>query len=158
MAQKIDNGNVLGRYGDNFDTHPDWRHDIFVQAQSLMPDVGDIKSGKAEKFVKRAYEQNYWHTEDRLAAEQEKFVEDDPINNTPDLGDLNYRRMEYPIQKKPNGKGAEEDREEAEKREVLDKDEVLDLLKNRYSICSTASAWGNEPITQEDYKDQIKLR
>jgi hypothetical protein len=66
--------------------------------------------------------------------------------------------MEYPIQKKPNGKGAEEDREEAEKREVLDKEEVLNLLKNRYSICSTASAWGNEPITQEDYKDQIKLR
>jgi hypothetical protein len=62
MAQKINSGNVLGMYGTNFDTHPDWRHDIYVQTQSLIPGVMDIKSGKAEKFFKRAEEQMYWHT------------------------------------------------------------------------------------------------
>ena len=71
----------------------------------------DIKSGKAEDFVKRAETQMYWHTEDRLAAEQDKFLENDPVNNTPGRGQKNYRRMEYDITKNPNGKGAEEDRE-----------------------------------------------
>lgn len=158
MAQNINSGNVLAQIGTNFDTHPDWRHDIYVQTQSLMPDVGDIKSGKAAKFVERAATQNYWHTEDRLAAEQEKFIEDDVVNNTPGRGHRNYRRMEYDILKKPNGKGAEEDRAEADEREVLDKDEVINLMQQRYSICTTASAWGNEPIKQKDYDDQIKLR
>lgn len=159
MAQKINSGNVLGMYGTNFDTHPDWRHDIYVQTQSLIPGVMDIKSGKAEQFVKRAEEQMYWHTEDKLAELQDKFLEDDMVNNTPGRGQKNYRRMEYDITKNPNGKGAEEDRKAAEDKKVLTKDEVVDLLNNvRYSICSTASAWGNEPIKQKDYQDQIKLR
>lgn len=159
MAQKINSGNVLGMYGTNFDTHPDWRHDIYVQTQSLIPGVMDIKSGKAEKFVKRAEEQMYWHTEDKLAELQDKFLEDDMVNNTPGRGQKNYRRMEYDITKNPNGKGAEEDRKAAEEKEVLTKDKLMDLLNNvRYSICSTASAWGDEPIKQKDYQDQIKLR
>lgn len=159
MAQNINSGNVLAMYGTNFDTHPDWKHDIFVQTQSLIPGVSDIKSGKADSFVKRAETQMYWHTEDKLAEEQEKFLENDPVNNTPGRGQLNYRRMEYDIKKNPNGKGAEEDRTEAENRKVLSKDELMDILNNvRYTICSTASAWGNEPIKQKDYQDQIKLR
>ena len=159
MAQKIDSGNVLGMYATNFDTHPDWKHDIYVQTQSLIPGVMDIKSGKANDFVKRAETQMYWHTEDRLAAEQDKFLENDPVNNTPGRGQKNYRRMEYDITKNPNGKGAEEDREEAENREVLTKAELMNILNNvRYTVCSTASAWGDKPIQQKDYQDQIKLR
>jgi len=159
MAQNINSGNVLGMYGTNFDTHPDWKHDIYVQTQSLFPGVSDIKSGKAEKFVKRAATQMYWHTEDRLAAEQDKFLEDDPINNTPGRGQRNYRRMEYDIVENPNGKGAEKDRKAAEEKKELTNAEVVDMLnKFKYTMCSTASAWGNEPIKQKDYQDQIKLR
>ncbi|MCQ2123344.1 MAG: hypothetical protein MJZ25_04085 [Fibrobacter sp.] len=145
--------------GGNFDTHPDWKHDIFLQVQSLVPGVGDIKSGKADSFVKRAYTQNWWHTEDRLAEEQDKFRENDPFNNTPGRGYRNYRRMEYDIVTNPNGKGAENDRNEANERKVLNKDEVISMMKNHmYALCTTASATSNTPITQNDYKDQIKLR
>jgi hypothetical protein len=67
--------------------------------------------------------------------------------------------MEYDIQKNPNGKGAAEDRELAEDRKVLDDGQVLDLMKQHvYSLCTTASAVKNTPITQKDYSDQIKLR
>lgn len=159
MAQNINSGNVLAMYGTNFDTHPDWKHDIYVQTQSLIPGVGDIKSGKADDFVKRAETQMYWHTEDKLAEEQDKFLENDPVNNTPGRGQKNYRRMEYDITKNPNGKGAEEDRRAAEDRPVLTKQKLIDLLKDvRYTVCSTASAWGDQPIKQKDYQDQIKLR
>lgn len=145
--------------GGQFDTHPDWKHDIYVQTQAIARGVGDIRSGKADKFVQRAYEQNWWHTEDKLAEMQDKFVEDDPVNNTPGRGNLNYRRMEYDITKNPNGKGAEEDRELANERKVLSRQEVIDAMKNnRWTMCTTASAYGNEPITQKDYQSQIKLR
>jgi hypothetical protein len=173
---------MYGGLGGNFDTHPDYRHDLFYQVQNAVRGIGDIRSGKAndfltrayeqnwwhtedklaelqDKFLERAYEQNWWHTEDKLAELQDKFLEDDMVNNTPGRGQKNYRRMEYDITKNPNGKGAEEDRKAAEEKEVLTKDKLLDLLDNvRYSICSTASAWGNEPIQQKDYQDQIKLR
>ena len=56
--------------GDNFDTHPDYRHDMFTMCQEYAKNVSDISSGKAKKFLERAYTQNYWHTADRLAAEQ----------------------------------------------------------------------------------------
>lgn len=145
--------------GGNFDTHPDWKHDLFFQVQSLKPGVADIKSGKAEKFVNRAYTQNWWHTEDRLAQEQDKFKEDDEFNNTPGRGYRNYRRMEYDIVTNPNGKNAENDRAAADERVVLDKEKTLDLMHNHvYTMCTTASATSNVPITQNDYKDQIKLR
>lgn len=164
MALKIDSGNVLGMYGTNFDTHPDWKHDIYVQTQSLFPELSDVKSGNAERYVKHAETQTYWHTEDRITAEQDEYLKDernnaDPINNTPGRGKKNYRRMEYDINKKPNGKGAEEDRTAAEEKKELSKDDAINALKNfKLAICTTASAWGNEPIKQKDYQDQIKLR
>ena len=111
---------AVGMYGGgNFDTHPDYRHDFFYQVQKVARGVGDIKSGKATDFLDRAYEQNWWHTEDKLAELQDKFLEDDMINNTPGRGQKNYRRMEYDIEKNPNGKGAAEDRELAEERKVI---------------------------------------
>lgn len=155
----INNGNVLNGCGGNFDTHPDWKHDLFQQVQELARGVGDIRSGKADDFLKRAYEQNWWHTEDKLAEMQEKFIEDDPINNTPGRGHHNYRRMEYDIIKNPNGKGATEDREAADEHKVLNKEELLRMMQNHvYALCTTASAVSNTPITQRDYQDQIKLR
>jgi hypothetical protein len=150
---------MYGGLGGNFDTHPDWRHDLYYQVQQAARGVGDIRSGKADDFLNRAYEQNWWHTEDKLAELQDKFLEDDMINNTVGRGQRNYRRMEYDIQKNPNGKGAAEDRELAEDRKVLDDGQVLDLMKQHvYSMCTTASAVKNTPITQKDYADQIKLR
>ena len=155
----INSGNVLNGCGGNFDTHPDYRHDLFQQVQELARGVGDIRSGKADDFLKRAYEQNWWHTEDKLAEVQDKFVEDDMVNNTPGRGNLNYRRMEYDIVKNPNGKGAAEDREAAEDKEPLSKTELINLMKNHvYALCTTASAVKSTPITQKDYEDQIKLR
>ena len=159
MGIRVNNGDAVGMIGNNFDTHPDYQHDLFLQVQQLARGIGDVSSGKADEVLERAYEQNWWHTEDKLAEVQDKFKEDDMINNTPGRGFKNYRRMEYDITKNPNGKGAEEDHKAAEDKKVLTKDEVVDLLNNvRYSICSTASAWGNEPIKQKDYQDQIKLR
>lgn len=159
MGVKLNGGNVLCQIGNNFDTHPDWRHDLFTQVQALRTGVADIKSGKANAFVNRAYTQNWWHTEDKLAEEQENFKEDDPVNNTPGRGCLNYRRMEYDIIKNPNGKGATADRAEADERVVLDKKQVVELMQNHvYAMCTTASAYGETPITQKDYADQIKLR
>lgn len=150
---------VIAMGANNFDTHPDYRHDLFMQVQSIMPGLSDIRSGNADKFVKRAYTQNYWHTEDKLAEEQENFHEQDMVNNTPGRGYKNYRRMEYDITKNPNGKGAAEDRAEAERRKVLTVSEVLDFFKDhKYTLCTTASAVSNEPIKQSDYQDQIKLR
>ena len=150
---------MYGGLGGNFDTHPDYRHDLFYQVQNAVRGIGDIKSGKANDFLTRAYEQNWWHTEDKLAELQDKFLEDDMINNTPGRGQRNYRRMEYDIQKNPNGKDAAEDRELAEDRKVLDDEQVLDFMKQHvYSLCTTASAVKNTPITQKDYSDQIKLR
>ena len=150
---------MYGGLGGNFDTHPDYRHDLFYQVQNAVRGIGDIKSGKANDFLTRAYEQNWWHTEDKLAELQDKFLEDDMINNTPGRRQRNYRRMEYDIQKNPNGKGAAEDRELAEDRKVLDDEQVLDFMKQHvYSLCTTASAVKNTPITQKDYSDQIKLR
>lgn len=157
-AHGLANG-VIGLGVNNFDTHPDYRHDLFMQVQSIMPGVSDIKSGNADKFVKRAYTQNYWHTEDKLAEEQDSFQEQDPVNNTPGRGYKNYRRMEYDIFKNPNGKGAEEDRAAAEDRKVLTVVQLKSFLTDhKYTLCTTASAVSAEPITQTDYQDQIKLR
>ena len=120
---------MYGGLGGNFDTHPDWRHDLYYQVQQAARGVGDIRSGKADDFLNRAYEQNWWHTEDKLAELQDKFLEDDMINNTVGRGQRNYRRMEYDIQKNPNGKGAAEDRELAEDRKVVAPEKLMDLMK-----------------------------
>lgn len=133
---------------------------MFTMCQEYAKNVSDISSGKAKKFLDRAYNQNYWHTADRLAAEQDKFLEDDMVNNTPGRGYRNYRRMEYDIPKDASniGKSAQRDREAAEERGVWNKDELLrNLRQNRFAICSTASATSDKPITQKDYQDQIKL-
>ena len=150
---------MYGGLGNNFDTHPDYRHDMFYQVQNAVRGIGDIRSGKADAFLNRAYEQNWWHTEDKLAELQDKFLEDDMINNTPGRGNRNYRRMEYDIEKNPNGKGAAEDRQLAEEKKPLAADKVLDAMKQHvYAMCTTASTCKSTPITLKDYADQIKLR
>ena len=153
-------GSALGLYGgNNFDTHPDWKHDMFYQCQQIARGVGDIRSGKSDDFLNRAYEQNWWHTEDKLAEMQDKFKEDDPINNTPGRGYKNYRRMEYDIEKNPNGKGAAEDRELAKEKVAVPVEKLKEFMKqHRYAMCTTASAVSSTPITQKDYANQIKLR
>ena len=159
MGIRVNNGDAVGMIGNNFDTHPDYRHDLFLQVQQLARGVGDVTSGKADDFLERAYEQNWWHTEDKLAELQDKFLEDDMINNTVGRGQRNYRRMEYDIQKNPNGKGAAEDRELAEDRKVVAPEKLMDLMKQHvYAMCTTASAAKSTPITQKDYAGQIKLR
>lgn len=162
MGRNMNGGDVLGlagMAGMNFDTHPDYRHDLFQQVQELARGIGDIRSGKADEFLQRAYEQNWWHTEDKLAEMQDKFLEDDMVNNTPGRGHRNYRRMEYDITSNPNGKGAAADRAAAEERKVLDKAETIAKMKEHlYAMCTTASAVSNVPITQKDYAGQIKLR
>ena len=159
MGIRVNNGDAVGMIGNNFDTHPDYRHDLFLQVQQLARGVGDVTSGKADDFLERAYEQNWWHTEDKLAEVQDKFQEDDMINNTPGRGFKNYRRMEYDIIKNPNGKGAEPDRTAAEEKGLLTKEELLERLKSKkWTICTTASAVSSTPITQKDYDGQIKLR
>ena len=150
---------AVGLYGQNFDTHPDYRHDMFYMVQNVARGIGDINSGKANDFLDRAYAQNWMHTEDELARLQDKFLEDDMINNTPGRGQRNYRRMEYDIEKNPNGKGAAEDRKLAEERKVLPAEKVLGLMKQHlYAMCTTASAVKSTPIKQKDYDGQIKLR
>lgn len=150
---------AVGLYGQNFDTHPDYRHDMFYMVQNVARGIGDIRSGKANDFLDRAYAQNWMHTEDELARLQDKFLEDDMINNTPGRGQRNYRRMEYDIEKNPNGKGAAEDRKLAEERKVLPAEKVLGLMKQHlYAMCTTASAVKSTPIKQKDYDGQIKLR
>ena len=150
---------MYGGLGNNFDTHPDYRHDMFYQVQNAVRGIGDIRSGKADAFLNRAYEQNWWHTEDKLAELQDKFLEDDMINNTPGRGNRNYRRMEYDIIKNPNGKGAEPDRKAAEEKTLLSTDELMERLKSKkWTLCTTASAVSSTPITQKDYDGQIKLR
>ena len=149
MGIRVNNGDAIGMIGNNFDTHPDYRHDLFLQVQQLARGVGDISSGK----------QNWWHTEDKLAEMQDKFLEDDMINNTPGRGQKNYRRMEYDIIKNPNGKGAEPDRKAAEEKTLLSTDELMERLKSKkWTLCTTASAVSSTPITQKDYDGQIKLR
>ena len=150
---------AVGLYGQNFDTHPDYRHDMFYMVQNVARGIGDIRSGKANDFLDRAYAQNWMHTEDELARLQDKFLEDDMINNTPGRGQRNYRRMEYDIEKNPNGKGAAEDRKLAEERKVLPAEKVLGLMRQHlYAMCTTASAVKSTPIKQKDYEGQIKLR
>ena len=150
---------AVGLYGQNFDTHPDYRHDMFYMVQNVARGIGDIRSGKANDFLDRAYAQNWMHTEDELARLQDKFLEDDMINNTPGRGQRNYRRMEYDIEKNPNGKGAEEDRKLADERKVLPAEKVLGLMRQHlYAMCTTASAVKSTPIKQKDYDGQIKLR
>jgi hypothetical protein len=150
---------AVGLYGQNFDTHPDYRHDMFYMVQNVARGIGDIRSGKANDFLDRAYAQNWMHTEDELARLQDKFLEDDMINNTPGRGQRNYRRMEYDIEKNPNGKGATEDRKLAEERTVLPAEKVLGLMRQHlYAMCTTASAVKSTPIKQKDYDGQIKLR
>lgn len=146
--------------GNNFDTHPDYRHDMFNVCQEYVKYVSDIQSGKAQKFKDRAKTQNYWHTFERLAKEQDKFLEDDMINNTPGRGHRNYRRMEYDIPNDPSncGKNAELDREAADERKLMNTNDLLNALKERrFSTCTTASAYGDNPIKQKDYEGQIKL-
>lgn len=146
--------------GNAFDTHPDYRHDMFSICQEFAKNVSDISSGKAKKFLDRAYTQNYWHTADRLAKEQDKFLEDDMVNNTPGRGAKNYRRMEYDIANDASnvGKSAEADRDAAMDKGVWNTDDLLKNLKqSRFSICTTASAYGWNPIKRKDYDDQIKL-
>jgi hypothetical protein len=150
---------AVGLYGQNFDTHPDYRHDMFYMVQNVARGIGDIRSGKANDFLDRAYAQNWMHTEDELARLQDKFLEDDMINNTPGRGQRNYRRMEYDIEKNPNGQGAAEDRKLAEERKVLPAEKVLGLMRQHlYAMCTTASAVKSTPIKQKDYDGQIKLR
>jgi hypothetical protein len=150
---------AVGLYGQNFDTHPDYRHDMFYMVQNVARGIGDIRSGKANDFLDRAYAQNWMHTEDELARLQDKFLEDDMINNTPGRGQRNYRRMEYDIEKNPNGKGAAEDRKLADERKVLPAEKVLGLMRQHlYAMCTTASAVKSTPIKQKDYDGQIKLR
>lgn len=158
---KIDSGNALNGYGGgaNFDTHPDYRHDFFAQVQHAVRGVGDIESGKADGFVDRAYRQNHWHVADEWVENQKRWEEDDMVNNTPGRDKLNYRRMEYDIEPNPNGKGVERERSEANERKPLSAAELVNHMRNHvYSMCTTASAVGNAPITQSDYADQIKLR
>lgn len=161
MALNINAGNAINMMGYNFNQQPSWKHDLFVQCQDVFPTVGDIKSGKADKFLNRAYKQQGFHTNGLLDRAQEEFIEDNYWENTPNNGHHNLRRMEYDIKDNPNGKSAEADRKEADERErtVFDKKSLLDSFKkNGYTLCTTASAYGAAPITQDDYKEQIVLR
>lgn len=159
MALNINPGNVINMMGPNFDSTPSWKHDLYTMVQEAWPTVGDIKSGKADAFLNRAVDQQKFHTYGLLSKEQEKFIEDNYWENTPGRGEKNYRRFEYDFSENPNGKSAEADREEALEKKPLDKNAMIDYFrKNGYTMCTTASAYGAEPITQKDYQDQIKLR
>jgi hypothetical protein len=159
MALNINPGNVLNMMGYNFNQQNSWKRDIFVACQDVFPTVGDIKSGKADKFLNRAYKQQKLHTNGLLSKAQEDFIEENYWMNTPGRGEKNYNRMEYDFSDNPNGKSAENDRKEAEAKTEINKNDMLDYFKkNGYTICTTATSYGTAPITQEDYKDQIKLR
>lgn len=131
--------------------------DFFSDVQRAQKRIGEVGK-ESEDFTDRAYKQFQAHDFHKLAQIQDGFEPEDETAGTKFRPKTrNYNRMEYDMPERHDGK------EHADVMKVLDgtsikvKDVLHAFDKSGYNIVSAAQAIGSDPITKEDYDDQIKI-
>lgn len=132
--------------------------DFYSDVQRNWERVGDI-GDQSDDFKKRAYKQFQEHDYHKLAKIQDEFISDEKTEGTPGRdNNRNYTRMEYDPVERTDGKDADTIKKEVNNKVEMTVNDILNAFKKSgYTLNSTASAIGSEPITGKDYKDQIKL-
>lgn len=132
--------------------------DFYSDVQRNMKRIGDI-GDESDDFKKRAYKQFHNHDFTKLAKIQDEFVASDPRRGSEGREkNRNLNRMEYDFEERTDGHTKEEDLDKVSKKIELKVSEITNAFKKHgWTLNSTASAVSDKPITQKDYKDQIKM-
>jgi hypothetical protein len=140
----------------NFQTWWNQR-DWFYPTQRNSERIGDTGE-VSDAYKERAYKQFKEHSFHKLAEIQDEFVAPDPIDGTQGrANNRNYNRMEYDYVTRHDGKGHDEVMKEVQDKQALTVDNILNAFKTQgYTLNTTASAIGANPIEQSDYEGQIK--
>ena len=133
-------------------------HDFFSTIQRNTERIGDV-GNTSKDFTDRAYDSFKMHNFNDLAKNQDKFVPPDEMYGSQQRDKYrNYNRMEYDTPERHDGKEHAEVKKEVDAKKEVSIDNLLNAFKDQgYTLNSTASAIGADPIEEKDYKDQIKL-
>jgi hypothetical protein len=144
-------------YGqNNFNTKHEY-HEFFGNVQRNTERVGDI--GKvSDDFKKRAYDSFKNHDFNTLAKKQDSFIAPDEVDGTAGReNNRNVNRMEYDFPERHDGKEHSDVMKKVKGTEIKINDVLHAFDKQGYTINSTATAIGTDPIIPDDYKGQIKI-
>jgi hypothetical protein len=132
------------------------QRDWFYPTQRSTKRIGDVGE-VSDAYTERAYNQFKEHSYHKLAKIQDEFMAPDPIDGTQGReNNRNYNRMEYDYPTRYDGKGHDEVMKEVEDKQALTVDNILNAFKNQgYTLNTTASAIGVNPISMDDYDGQI---
>jgi len=140
---------------NNFQTWWNQR-DWFYQTQTNPERIGNVGE-VSDSYKERAYNQFKEHSYHKLAKIQDEFMAPDPMDGTQGRpNNRNYNRMEYDYPTRHDGKGHDEVMKEVEDKQALTVDNILNAFKTQgYTLNTTASAIGVNPIEMNDYDGQI---
>lgn len=139
---------------------PTEKGDLWSQFQNNNPRIGDVGE-ESEKFLERAKKYQDFKNVDfnKLAKLQGEYVASDPrAGQFGNLDNTNLNRMEYPYVSRHDGKSHEEVTEEVNDKTQITVDKIMSAFKDHgWTLNNTSTAVGNKPITQKDYKGQMKM-
>ncbi len=130
-------------------------NDWFQAVQKTFHRNGELGE-VSDKEKERAYKQYQMHDFTELADNQDSWINPDPFAGTPGREkNRNYNRMEYDFPERNDGKGHDEVMGEVYDKQKFTVDNILNAFKKQgYTLSTSASAIGSEPIVMDDYKGQ----
>jgi hypothetical protein len=142
---------------NNFKIQHQYR-DFYSDVQRTWERIGDVGE-ESDAFKDRAYKQFHEHDYNKLAEIQDEFIAEDPTAGTPERpNNRNYNRMEYDALERNDGKDADTIKKEVNAKVEMSVDDIKKAFEQQgYTLNSSASAIGSQPIIADDYNDQIKM-
>ena len=148
-----------GLYTSQF-VAPTEKGDLWANFQNNRPRIGDVGE-ESEAFLERAKKYQDFKNVDfnTLAKLQDSFIASDPRAGSNDRdNNRNFNRMEYDFEPRNDGKSKEDVAKEVDEKTELTVDKIMNAFKDHgWTVNNTATAVGNKPITQTDYKGQMKI-
>lgn len=131
--------------------------DFFSDIQRNKDRIGNVGK-ESDPFVKRAFKQFKDHNFHDLAKTQDSFIPEDETAGTRFREDnRNYNRMEYDMPNRQDGKEHADVMKNLDTHELKIKDVLNAFDKQGYTVVSTATAFGTDPVEKKDYEGQINL-
>lgn len=130
--------------------------DFWSDVQRNVERIGDVGK-QSDDFKERAYKQFQNHDYHKLAEIQDEFIPEDPLYGTPGRpNNRNYNRMEYDEVERHDGKDNDSVKKEVNDKVEMNVNDIINAFqKQGWTLNSTASAIGSDPITKSDYDDQM---
>lgn len=139
---------------------PTEKGDLWANFQNNNVRIGEVGE-ESEKFLERAKKYQDFKNVDfnKLAKLQDSFIASDPRAGSNDRDkNRNLNRMEYDFEPRHDGKTNEDVAEEVNDKTQITVDKIMSAFKDHgWTLNNTATAVGNKPISQNDYKGQMKM-